>query len=47
MGIKTVAGTDPRSLMINNLARKVSEAKGVKLDDDPEKLAANHMKLFA
>ena len=47
MGIKTVAGTDPRSLMINNFARKVSEARGVKLDDAPEALKPNHMRLFS
>ncbi|EXJ70272.1 uncharacterized protein A1O5_06340 [Cladophialophora psammophila CBS 110553] len=47
MGFKTLPGTDPRSLMVNHLSRKVRESSSFKLDDDPDTLKPNHMRLFA
>jgi len=47
MGASPLPGTDPRSLPVNHLHRVVNEAKGIKLNDDPDPLAPNHMRLFS
>ena len=47
MVIAAAPANNPRALTLNFLRRVVSEAREIKLDDDPDPLPPGHMKLFS